>query len=245
LEVEIFVNDGPTVGLDLGNAQAVAFSDGTVLDLPRTTSTDRERLANAHRMVARRRRGSRNREKAKRRVARLQARYARRRRDAAHKATTIIAKTHGTVVIEDLKVKEMTKTGRGTIKEPGRLVMKRANENRSLLEVSPRAIRIMLEHKCRWYGSKLVAVDPTRISRTCSACQAVDATSRISRSRFVCTNCGTMFDADVNAARNILAICIGPTGGLPGLACESSRTTGRKQEEDAREGGSSARQGRE
>jgi Putative transposase DNA-binding domain len=68
---------------------------------------------------------------------------------------------------------------------------------------------------------------------------------RINRSRFVCTNCGSIFDADVNAAKNILAVGISPTGGLPGMACESSRTAGRKQEEDAREGGSSALQGRE
>ncbi|MBR0899141.1 transposase [Bradyrhizobium tropiciagri] len=61
-----------------------------------------------------------------------------------------------------------------------------------------------------------------------------------SRSRFVCTSCGTMFDADVNAAKNILSIGITPTGGPSGMACESSRTAGRKQEEDAREGGSSA-----
>jgi len=216
-----------------------------VIDLPRTTSTDRKRLAAAQRAVARRQTGSRNREKAKRKVARLQAGYARRRRDAAHKATTTIAKNHSVVVIEDLKVKELTKTGRGTIENPGTLVKKRANENRALLEVSPPTIRTLLEYKCQWFGSKLVVVEPARTSQRCNACQTVDAASRISRSRFVCTNCGTMFDADVNAAKNILAIGISPTGGLPGMACGSSRITGRKQEADAREGGSSALQGRE
>lgn len=95
-----------------------------MIDLPRTTSTDRKRLATAQRAVVRRQ-GSRNREKAKRRVARLQARYARRRRDAAHKATTTIAKKHGVVVVEDLKVKVMTKTGRGTVENPGTLVKRR------------------------------------------------------------------------------------------------------------------------
>lgn len=97
----------------------------------------------------------------------------------------------------------------------------------------------------RWYGSRIIVVDPAQTSQLCSACQAVHAASRISRSRFVCTNCGSLFDADVNAAKNILAIGISPTGGLPGMACESSRIAGRKQEEDAGEGGSSALQGRE
>lgn len=129
----------------------------------------------AQRMVARRQKGSRNREKAKRRVARLQARYARRRRDAAHKETATIVKNHGVVVIEDLKVRQMTKTGRDTVETPGALVKKRANQNRALLEVSPRAIRTMLEYKRQWYGSKLITVDPAHTSQTCSGCDAIDA----------------------------------------------------------------------
>lgn len=159
-KAQIPVNRGPAVGIDLGSAQAIVLSDGTVLDLPRTTSADRKRLATAQRAVVRRQRGSRNREKAKRRLARLQARYARRRRDAAHKATTTIVKNHGVVVIEDLKVKEMTRTGRGTVDSPGTLVKKRANENRALLGASPRTIRTMLEYKSVWYGARLVVVDP-------------------------------------------------------------------------------------
>jgi putative transposase len=157
----------------------------------------------------------------------------------------MIAKNHGVIVIEDLKVREMTKTGRGTVEAPGTLVQKRANENRSLLDVSPRMIRSMLEYKAPWYGSRIVVVDPAQTSQCCNACGTVDAASRISRSRFICTNCGSIFDADVNAAKNILKLGISPTGGLPGMACESSRTIGRKQEEDARKGGSSALQGRE
>jgi putative transposase len=228
---EVPVNRGPSVGIDLG--------------LPRTTAMDRSRLANAQRVVARRQKGSRNREKAKRRVARLQAKYARRRRDAAHKATTTIVKNHGIVVIENLKVRKMTETGRGTVEKPGTLVRKRANENRALLEVSPRMIRSMLEYKSLWYGSMLVVVDPAETSQECHACGVLDAASRISRSKFVCTSCGVISDADVNAARNILRRGLEPTGGLPGMACESSRTSGRKQEGDAREGRSSVLQGRE
>lgn len=103
----------------------------------------------------------------------------------------------------------------------------------------------MLEYKAPWYGSRIIVVDPAHTSQTCSDCNTVDAASRISRSRFVCTNCGSIFDADVNAAKNILKLGISPTGGLPGMACESSQSIGRKQEEDARENGSSALQGRE
>jgi putative transposase len=242
---EALVNRRTAVGIDLGGVQPIVLSDGTVIDMPRISKDDRKRLADAQRVVTRRTKGSINRAKAQRKVARLQARYARRRKDAVHKATTMIAKNHGVIVIEDLKVEAMTKTGRGTVEAPGTLAQKRANENRSLLDVSPRMTRTMLDYKASWYGSRIIVVDPAETSQCCNACGTVDAASRISRSRFVCTSCGSIFDADVNAAKNILKLGISPTGGLPGMACESSRTTGRKQEEDDRESGSSALQGRE
>jgi hypothetical protein len=77
--------------------------------------------------------------------------------------------------------------------------------------------------------AKLDVVDPVRTSQTCSACQPIDAASRISRSSFVCTQCRTMFDTDVNAAKNIFAIGINPTEGLPGIDCGSSRAADRKK----------------
>ena len=233
------------IGIDFGGVQPIVLPDGKVIDLPRTTAADRKRLADAQRVVARRQKGSRNRVRARRRVARLQARYARRRKDALHKATTMIAKNHGVIVIEDLKVAAMTKSGRGTVEDPGKLVQKQANRNRSLLDVSPRMIRTMLEYKAPWFGSRVIVVDPAQTSQSCSACGTVDVASRISRSNFVCTGCGSIFDADVNAAKNILKLGITSTGGPPGMACESSQTIGRKQEEHACESGSSALQGRE
>jgi putative transposase len=120
-------NRGVEIGIDMGGAQPIVLSDGTMPDLPRMTASDHKKLANAHRVIARRRKGSKNREKAKRRLARLHARYARRRKDALQKATTMIVKNHGVIVIEDLKVKEMTKSGKGTVESPGKLVQKQAN----------------------------------------------------------------------------------------------------------------------
>jgi putative transposase len=154
------VNRGAEIGIDMGGAQPIVLSDGAMPVLPRMTVDDRRKIANAHRSLARRKKGSKNREKAKRKVARLQARYARRRKDALPKATTMIVKNHGVIVIEDLKVREMTKTGKGTVENPGKLVQKQANQNRSLLDASPRMIRTMLEYKAPWYGSRIIVVDP-------------------------------------------------------------------------------------
>ncbi len=239
------LNQGGPVGVDLGVARPIVLSDGRIIDLPRVTEGDRRRLAAAQRAVARRQKGSRNKAKALKRVARLQARFARRRRDAAHKATTMIAKNHGVIVVEDLMVANLTASARGTVESPGRNVRQKAGLNRSLLDMSPRQIRTMLEYKAPWFGATVIAVNPAYTSQECHACGTVDAASRVSQSQFICRCCGSIADADVNAARNILRRGLGPTGGLPGMACGSSRTAGRKQEDRSRKGRSSALQGRE
>ncbi|WP_244639335.1 transposase [Bosea sp. ANAM02] len=239
------LNHGPAVGVDLGVEQPITLSDGTVFALPRVSLHERRRLASAQQSVARRRKGSKNRAKALRRVARLQAKFARRRRDAAHKATTIIAKNHGMVVVEALKVRNMTASARGSAEEPGSKVSQKAGLNRSLLDIAPGKIRAMLAYKAPWHGSRLIAVDPAYTSQECSSCRTVDAKSRISRSQFVCTNCGLIENADVNAARSILARGLGTTGGRPGMACGSSRAGGRKQEVAPAKARNSVLQGRE
>lgn len=94
------VNRGVEIGVDLGGVQPIVLSNGTVIDLPRTTTADRKRLADAQRVVERRQKGSPNRLKAAAQGGQFQAGYARRRKDAVHKATTIIVKNHGVIVIE-------------------------------------------------------------------------------------------------------------------------------------------------
>jgi putative transposase len=87
------VNRGVEIGIDLGGVQPIVQSDGTIVDLPRITKEERKTLAVAQQTLARRTKGSRNRAKARLRVARLQAKLARRRKDALHKATTTMSRT--------------------------------------------------------------------------------------------------------------------------------------------------------
>lgn len=236
---------GPAVGVDVGVEQPVALSDGTIYAMPRMEEADRRRLAAAQRVFARRRKGSKNRAKARCRIARLQARQARRRLDAAHKITTTIAKNHGRVVMEGLPLAAMTASARGTVEAPGRNVAQKAGLNRSMRDVALGTIRSLLTYKTARRGGRLILVDPAYTSQQCSACGATDADSRVTRSRYVCTSCGTPADADVNAAKNILRRGLSTTGGHPGLACGSSRGGGRKQERPPATAGSSALRGRE
>lgn len=219
-------NLGAPVGVDIGVVNPIVLSDGTIFRLPRMGAI-RGRIAVAQQAAFRRKKGSRNRIKAWKKVARLHAKFARMQRDAAHKATTIMVKNHGLIVLEDLKIANMTASARGTVESPGRNVKHKSGLNRSLGEIAPGTIRRMLEYKAPLYGSKVVSVHPAYTSQQCSACTVVDAASRVNRAQFICVSCGLTCDADVNAAKNILRL---GAGGLPVMACESSRGGGRKQE---------------
>lgn len=232
-------NLGSAVGIDLGIAKPIVLSTGQVIQLPRTTEKERHKLATLQRKVARKTKGSRNQAKARMAVARFHARLARRRKDAAHKATTIIAKNHGLIVVEDLKVRNMTASASGTVDDPGRNVATKSGLNRSILDVAPYQIRQMLEYKADWYGSQVVTVNPAYTSQKCSLCGYVHKDNRISQSVFICKSCGLMDNADHNAARNILA------GGISVMACGSSRVAGRKQEVSVAKRRSSSLQSRE
>jgi hypothetical protein len=137
----------PVVGIDMGIAKPMALSTGQVIQLPRTTDKERHTLATLQRKVARKTKGSRNQAKARVAVARSQARLARRRKDAAHKAMTAIAKSRGVIVVEELKVRNMMASAAGTIEQPGRNVRATAALNRSMLDVAPSQIRLMLGYK--------------------------------------------------------------------------------------------------
>ena len=229
---EPFPHLGPAVGLDIGIAKPLVFSTGESVMLPRTSDKERRKLATLQQRLARRTKGSRNRRKAQMAVARFHAKLARRRKDAAHKATTKIAKNHGLIVVEDLKVRNMTASAAGTREEPGRKVRQKAGLNRSLLDVAPSQIRQMLEYKAAWYGSKLIAIPAAYTSQKCSLCGHVHQDNRLTQAEFRCLKCGHAENADLNAAKNILSLGL-KTGGRPGLACESNRVSGRKQEKRA------------
>lgn len=194
----------PPVGLDMGVAVAVATSDGRLIEGPRPYEKARRRLASLQRAVARKRKGSANRRKAVAKVARLHARLANLRRDWMHKQTTDLAKNHGLVVVEDLKVQSMSASARGTVEQPGRNVRQKAGLNRSILDGGWYAFRVTLAYKLAERGGQLIAVDPACTSRTCSACGVVDKASRRSQAEFGCVACGHADNADINAAKNIV-----------------------------------------
>ena len=144
------------------------------------------------------------------RIARTHARVAHLRADALHKVTTRLAKTHGTVVVEDLNVAGMTAkpAPRPDPDRPGHHLRNgaraKAGLNRAILDASPGELRRQLAHKCEWYGCRLVVAGPWfPSSKTCSCCKAVKTKLSLSERTFHCGVCGLAIDRDHNASLNL------------------------------------------
>jgi len=194
----------PAIGIDRGVANTLALSNGERLSVPRSLEAIERRQRGAHRLASRRKRGSIRRAKALRRAAKLSARRARIRRDWQHRATLDLARRFGTVVLEDLKIRNMTASAKGTVDQPGRMVRQKAGLNRSILNQGWFGFETILAYKVEEHGGYLCRVNPAYTSRTCSACGTVDRQSRESQAVFVCQHCGFRAHADHNAAINIL-----------------------------------------
>jgi len=179
----------PIVAIDRGIANFGATSDGDLIVNPHYLETSLKKLAHAQRTVNRRRKGSKNREKAKARVARIYRKVRRQRDHFLHVQSAQLAKNHGVVVLEKLNVAGMI----------------RGHCSRNIADAGWSRFANMLRYKLAWSGGTLVEVAAAYSSQTCSACSTIDAKSRRSQAVFCCTSCGYRDHADLNAAKVLLA----------------------------------------
>jgi IS605 OrfB family transposase len=193
------------IGIDRGVTNTLATSDGHLLHAPVLTPTERARLVRLQRRLARRKQGSRRRERARRAVARLRTRDADRAKDWIEKTTTSLVRDYDLVAIEDLRVKAMTRSARGTIEAPGHNVAAKSALNREILGRRWGLFARRLCEKATLAGVVVVKVNPVNTSRRCHACGHVAAENRKNQAVFGCVACGHVANADVNAAMNILA----------------------------------------
>jgi putative transposase len=189
-------------GIDRGVAVSAALSTGELLHVPGLTGRERERLRRLERKLSRARRGSVRRGRVRHAIARLRARESDRRKDWAEKASTGIASRFDLIRVEDLRIAGMTRSARGTARNPGRNVRAKAGLNRGILRSGWGLLVRRLEQKA---PGRVEKVTPRYTSQRCSACGQVDPESRESQARFACTACGFACNADVNAAKNIAA----------------------------------------
>jgi putative transposase len=193
------------VGIDLGIATFAAFSDGTLIPPLHALRTHERKLQRAQQVLSRKVKFSHNWQQQKARITRLHTRIANCRQDFLHKLSTETSKNHAVIVLEDLQVRNMARSARGTVDEPGRNVAQKAGLNKAILDQGWGTFRRMLEYRQAWRGGEVIAVNPRYTSQTCSQCGHVSPKNRPQRALFFCQQCGYSYHADVVAARNILA----------------------------------------
>lgn len=217
------------VGLDAGIAKLITLSDGTIFQPVNSFKANQDKLARLQRVLARKAKFSANWKKQKAKISRLHSQIANIRRDYLHKATTTISKKHAMIVIEDLKVSNMSKSAAGTKDRPGRNVAAKSGLNRAILDQGWHEMRRQLTYKQAWLGGDVLAINPAYTSQKCACCGHTAKVNRQTQANFVCTACGYSANADINGARNILA------AGHAVLACGGTAHSGRplKQEPDA------------
>ena len=193
------------IGIDVGITRFATLSDGRFIEPLNTFRKHEQRLARYQRAMSRKTKFSTNWKKAKARVQKLHTRITNVRRDFLHKTSTTISQSHAIVCIEDLQVRNMSKSAAGSSEAPGRNVKAKSGLNKSILDQGWFEFRRQLEYKQAWRGGEVLAVPPKNTSRTCPCCGHVSAESRQTQARFTCVACGFEDSADLVGAITILA----------------------------------------
>ena len=225
---------GKAVGIDRGIRALVATSDGELIENPRHADRRRElveRHQRALELATIRDAGGRVRnvhdpwrQAAVLRLARAKEREANARRDYLHKVSRSLVDRYDLIAVEDLRLRSMTRSAKGTVEEPGRNVRAKAGLNRRLLDAGLSMLVMLIREKAAHAARRVESVDARYTSQTCAACGQVAAESR-NGPAFCCVKCGHRADADVNAARCILMRAQSALRSLPEAGAEPARHT--------------------
>jgi len=197
------------IGIDVGITRFATLSDGSHIEPLNSFRKHEASLARYQRRMSHikqhsSKQFSNNWKRAKARVQKIHARIAHVRNDYLHQTSTLISKSHAMIVIEDLKVANMSKSAAGSADAPGRNVNAKSGLNKSILDQGWGTFRTYLDYKQNWLGGDVLAVPPHNTSRTCPDCGHVSADNRRTQARFECVECGYENNADHVGAMNIL-----------------------------------------
>lgn len=191
---------GEVVGVDRGVTVSAALSTGELLSCPGLSGPEQRRMKRLQRKLARAKRGSNRRGKIRAAIARFKARESDRRKNWVEQTSTDLARRFDVIGVEQLRIRNMTRSARGTLEAPGRNVRQKAGLNQGILAQGWGRLVQRLEHKA---PGRVEKVNPAYTSQTCSACGHVASGNRESQAVFRCVACRHEANADVNAAINI------------------------------------------
>jgi putative transposase len=217
------------IGIDVGIARFATMSDESYLAPRNSFKKHQQRLARYQRRMRNKVKFSNNWKKAKARVQQIHSRIANARKDFLHKATTTISQNHVLVCIEDLQVRNMSRSSKGSSEQPGKKVRQKSGLNRAILDQGWGEFRRQLDYKVSWNGGILLAVPPHNTSRTCPCCGHVSKDNRLTQAKFLCVDCGYENNADVVGAINVLE------RGYRLLACGELVQSGRSAKQEPTE----------
>lgn len=193
------------IGIDVGIARFATMNDGSFLAPVSIFKKHEQRLKRYQRAMSRKQKFSANWKKAKAKVTRYHAKIGNIRKDFLHKATHTISQNHALVCIEDLQVRNMSKSAKGTAEQHGKCVKQKSGLNKAILDQGWGEFRRQLEYKTDWNGGMLIAVPPQNTSRECPICGHISKDNRKTQAEFQCVECSYENHADVVGAINILA----------------------------------------
>ena len=186
----IEVDNQNPIGCDMGGIRFLALSNNTFIDSPEFMKPFESELRILQRKLARQKKGSNSREKTKQKIRKIYKKISNRRLDFLHKVSTNLSNEYSVVYIENLKLQKMQQNGFSNI-------------NKMMSDKSFGNFKLLLSYKLKERGKHLGLVNPAYTSQTCNACGTVDKKSRISQAEFVCTSCGNIDLADINASKII------------------------------------------
>lgn len=219
------------VGGDLGIARFLTLSNHQYYQPLNIFKKLKIKLAKLQKRLAKKEKNSHRWRKLKAKITRLHIRIANTRNDYLHQISSQLSKNHAIIILEDLKILNMSKSAKGTVENPGRNVKQKSGLNRAILDQGWGELIRQLEYKSTWNGGQLIQINPKNTSRKCPKCNYISAENRKTQAVFCCQqkNCNYTANADYVGSVNIreagLAL-LGLGGSLLELPMKSQPTDG-------------------